>query len=81
MNAAQLIPIIAITVCCSFALYFFIVDFLTAIQHAKNKTKQEAKERAEVNDIFEQAPTGFLQRSCEERCYEAFDKQMKEVFN
>lgn len=81
MNAAQVIPIIAITAYFSFALYLLIVDFLIPNQNARNKAKQEAKERAAIDELFCEAPTTFLQRGSAQRHQEDFDNQMKEVLN
>lgn len=50
-------------------LYFFI--YVPDQQH-KNRIKQEAKKRAEVEQLFNETPTGFLQRNCTERCYQDF---------
>lgn len=81
MNAAQLIPIIAITVCCSFALYSFIVDFLMSKQHAKNKIKQVPTKKGEADKVLADVTHGFAPRSCEERCYKDFDKMITELLN
>lgn len=79
MNPAFIIPVAAMTIIIAFALYVFIVDFLIVNQNAKNKSKQERKKREEVERLFIEAPTGFLQRNCEERCYENFiDTQLME---
>ena len=64
--------IILLTAWCLMGLYAASL-FIKDNQNAKNKIKQEAKERAEAEQLFIEAPTGFLQRSCEERCYKDFD--------
>ena len=53
--------IIIVTLVTGFALYSFIVDFLIPRHEYKNKKKQEAKERSKVDQLFAEAPTGFLQ--------------------
>lgn len=67
MNAAFTIPVVAITVIVAFALYVFIVDFLIHNHNAKTKAKQAAKERRKIESLFDETPTGFLQRGSEER--------------
>ena len=55
-----------------FAVLLFYSCIIKPYQDAKNKAKQERKERAENDKLFEDAPTGFLQRDCSQRCYKDF---------
>jgi len=43
----------------SLTAYYYLI--IKPFQDAKNKHKQEAKERAEIDKIFSQSPTSFLQ--------------------
>ena len=52
-----------------YALIMFYLFIIIPNQNKKNEAKQKAKERAEADKLFSDVSTGFIPRSCEERCY------------
>lgn len=72
-------------------IIFFALLFLTlvgiAIYNAYKIACYEGEEiktptkTGEAESVLADVATGFLPRSCEERCYKDFDKLMTEVFN
>ena len=62
-----------LTIAFSAALILYYFFYLKPVQNEKNRIKQEAKERAEVEELFAGTSAGFAQRSCEERCYKDFN--------
>ena len=66
--------IYTVTVFFATALILFYFFIIKPNSDAKNRIKQERKERLEADELLEQVPTWFLQRSCEERCYKDFSE-------
>ena len=71
--------IYTVTVLLAVALILFYFFIIKPNSDAKNRIKQERKERLEADELLNEVPTWFLQRSCEERCYQDFiDTQLME---
>lgn len=61
----------AVSLILTAATIAFYLLIIKPTQHEKNILKQEAKERAEVDELFIETTTGnYRERSCKERCYE-----------
>lgn len=67
--------IITLTILTAILLILFI-KYLINDQNEKNKTKQEAAQRREADEVFSNTSTGFVPRDCSEGCYTAIDKQL-----
>jgi Na+/melibiose symporter-like transporter len=65
MTPYQMTCIILITIASLFYLLFFLWVRKNYL-HAKNKAKQEAKERAAINKLFNEAPSGSVHGSYED---------------
>lgn len=77
----QDILIVSLSMFILFLTVLFLL-FLKNNQDEKNLLKKAGKEKEEVDQLFSNTPTGFMERGCTERCYkDLIKKQLANSLN